>query len=82
MTETMGSRVMMVRDEQLREKDRNKRNSQMIYLIPECWLTRTCLLLASAVLGQPHTMLNTDILLLGVETVKGDHQLKIERGSI
>ena len=51
MPVTMDSRVMMVRDAQYMkcDKDRNNLNSQMIYLIPECWLTRTCLLLASAV---------------------------------
>ena len=45
----------------------------MIYLIPECWLTRTC----SSVVGQC-CRFNKDILLLGGETEKGDHQLKIE----
>ena len=53
MTVTMYTRVMMVRDAELCEKDRNKWNSQMIYLIPECWLTLTCLLLPCAVVGQP-----------------------------
>ena len=84
MKATMESRVMMVIEAQQQEKDRNKGNSQMIYLIPECWLIDSDMFVIAQCCRwtAPTPCLNKYSLLLGGETVKGDHQQKIERGTI
>ena len=50
---TMYSRAMMVKDTEQCEKDWNKWSSQIIYFNLECWLTRTCMLGDSVVVGLP-----------------------------
>ena len=74
MTVTMDSRVRMVIDTQYIwcEKNRNNWSSQIIYLIPECSFNSDMF-----VIGQC-CRFNKDVLSLGGETVKCDHQLKIE----